>query len=77
VPGGSRGTVAAGVAKKIRIMLETYRYANAGKGRFPSGAPLSAPPFQQFRGQLVFPRISPAVEPVSNARIAAIFRSPM
>jgi len=29
---------------------------NAGKGRLPFGTPLSAPAFQQFRTQLVFPR---------------------
>jgi Bacterial regulatory proteins, tetR family len=68
VPGGSGDTVAAGLAKKIHIMLETYRYTNAGKGRFPSGAPLSAPPFQQFRSQLVFPRNFTGGRLVSNAR---------
>ena len=30
--------------------------SNAGKGQFSFGAPLSAPAFQQFRAQLVFPR---------------------
>ena len=30
--------------------------AYSGKGRFPLGAPFSAPAFQQFRAQLVFPR---------------------